>query len=72
MSLKIINSCLALSLVIQMLSALALTLSFKGTIGNYVYPIHEVNGKIFFFLAACHIYLNRNWIFNVLLQRRPQ
>lgn len=68
--LKIINSCLLLSFLLQLASSLALIFSLGGKLGEISYTVHTENGKIFLVLAACHIYLNRNWIVHVLFKKR--
>jgi len=68
--LKIVNSCLLISFLLQLASSLALIFSLGGKLGELSYTIHTENGKIFLILAACHIYLNRHWIRHVLLKRR--
>lgn len=73
MLLKIVNSLLLISFVIQLFSTLPLIFHVGGPIGELSYTVHEGNGKIFLILVLWHIYLNRFWIINnIFLQRRRQ
>jgi hypothetical protein len=62
--LKIVNSLLFISLLVQAITGLWLFWSGSETIAN----IHKYNGLIFLALVATHITLNWNWIKTVLLK----
>jgi len=70
--LKFVNSCLLISFLLQLISSLIMMFPVGGKVASLAYDIHVTNGKIFFALALWHIYLNRKWIFNVLLKRRKK
>ena len=61
--LKIVNSLLFISLVVQAVSGLWLFWKDSEFFAN----IHKYNGLLFLVLVATHIVLNWNWIKTVLL-----
>ena len=63
--LKIVNSLLFISLLVQAVSGLWLFWSGSEIVAN----IHKYNGPLFLVLVATHIALNWNWIKTVLLKR---
>ncbi|MFA5928703.1 MAG: hypothetical protein WC838_05355 [Candidatus Margulisiibacteriota bacterium] len=57
--LKIINPLLFLTVLVQLVTVLWLKI---GGYNKLQGEIHEWGGFAFFFLAACHVFFNREWI----------
>jgi hypothetical protein len=62
--LKFINPIMVVAFLTVATCAIimALRIPLPDSISNNILPTHMLAGKVFIFLALCHIILNWNWI----------